>query len=171
MSKRVFYARHFKIMSRHKTKLNGEKLCRDKEILCRDIFQEQQRMKCCCNKVFMLQHKTLMSRQLQVNFNRILSRHFQIMSRHNSRKRHETMSQPKTASHDKAGKQRWFGLCRNIIFQCRDKATYWPKFLGIHNFNLEVWLDLSNRSGRPFWPMAWPEKRWARPAWPSTVAG
>ena len=38
-------SRHFKIMSRHKTKLKGKKLCRDKEILCRDIFQEQQRMK------------------------------------------------------------------------------------------------------------------------------
>ena len=37
--------RHFKIMLRHKTKLKGTKVCREKEILCRDIFQEQQGMK------------------------------------------------------------------------------------------------------------------------------
>ena len=54
-------SRHFKIMSGHKTKLEGEKLCQDKEILCRDIFLEQQIMKRCCNKVFMSRHKTLMS--------------------------------------------------------------------------------------------------------------
>ena len=35
-------------MSRHKTKLEGEKLYCDKEILCRDIFLEQQRMKRYC---------------------------------------------------------------------------------------------------------------------------
>ena len=44
-------SRHFKIMLRHKAKLKGKKLCRDKEILCCDIFQEKQRMKRCCNKV------------------------------------------------------------------------------------------------------------------------
>ena len=38
-------ARHFKIMSRHKTKLKGEKLCRDKEILCCDIFKNNKNEK------------------------------------------------------------------------------------------------------------------------------
>ena len=32
-------SRNFKIMSRHKTKLKGEKLCLDKEILCRDTIK------------------------------------------------------------------------------------------------------------------------------------
>ena len=32
-------------------------------------------------------------------------------------------------------------------------------------------VDLSNRPGRPFWLMAWPKKRWAGSARPSTVAG
>ena len=32
-------------------------------------------------------------------------------------------------------------------------------------------VDLSNRPGRPFWPMARPEKKRAGPARPSTVAG
>ena len=34
---------HFKIMSRHKTKLKGEKLCRDKEILCRDTMKSNKK--------------------------------------------------------------------------------------------------------------------------------
>ena len=100
------------------------------------------RRKRCCNKAFMSRHtirvfklqgtkemsrhKTLMLRQLQDNFSRTLLRHFQSLSRHNSRRRHKTMSPQKTASHDKAVEQRW-QLCRYIIFQCRDKATYWAK--------------------------------------------
>ena len=35
-------SRHFKIMSRHKTKLKIKKLYRDKEILCRDIFKSSK---------------------------------------------------------------------------------------------------------------------------------
>ena len=38
-------SQHFKIMSRHKTKLKGEKLCRDKEILCCDIFKSSKNEK------------------------------------------------------------------------------------------------------------------------------
>ena len=34
-----------------------------------------------------------------------------------------------------------------------------------------VSIDLSNRPGRPFWPVVRPEKRRAGPAWPNTVAG
>ena len=34
----------YQIMSQHKARLKGKKLCRDKEILYRDIFQEQQGM-------------------------------------------------------------------------------------------------------------------------------
>ena len=35
-------SQHFKIMLRHKTKLKGEKLYRDKEILCHDIFKSNK---------------------------------------------------------------------------------------------------------------------------------
>ena len=34
-----------------------------------------------------------------------------------------------------------------------------------------VKVDLSNRPGRPFWPVARPEKKRAGPARPNTVAG
>ena len=40
----------------------------------------------------MLQDKTLMSRKLQDKFSRTLSRHFQTISRHNSKKRYRRMS-------------------------------------------------------------------------------
>ena len=90
-----FMSRHFKTMLQHKTKLKGKKLCWDKEILCRDILQKKQRMKRRCNKVFMSRIKTLMSRQLQDKFSRTLSRQ-------NSRRKHETMLQQKTTSHNKS---------------------------------------------------------------------
>ena len=123
-------------MSRHKTKLKGEKLCRDtiksskKETYCNKTFMSRHTI-----RVFKLQgtkemsrHKIFMLRQLQDNFSRTLWQHFQRLSRHNSRRRHKTMSRQKTASHDKAGEQRW-QLCRDIIFQCHNKATYWANFL------------------------------------------
>ena len=34
---------HFKPMSQHKARLKDKKFCCDKEILCREIFQEHQR--------------------------------------------------------------------------------------------------------------------------------
>ena len=37
-------SQHFKPMSQHKARLKDKKFCRDEDILCRDIFQEQQRM-------------------------------------------------------------------------------------------------------------------------------
>ena len=36
-------SQHFKIMSRHKTKLKGEKLCCDKEILYRDTIKSTKK--------------------------------------------------------------------------------------------------------------------------------
>ena len=64
--------RHFKIMSRHKSKLKGKNLCRDKEILCRDIFQEQQGMKSWLQQRFydatQDTHVTKITRKLQQNY-------------------------------------------------------------------------------------------------------
>ena len=64
--------RHFNILSRHKTKLKGKKLCRDKEISCRDIFQEQQRMTIWLHQSFYVATQdtfvVTITRQLQQNF-------------------------------------------------------------------------------------------------------
>ena len=63
-------SQHFKIMSRHKTKLKGEKLCCDKEILCRDIFKSGKNEKFFQKSFYVVTqdtHVTTITRQLQSN--------------------------------------------------------------------------------------------------------
>ena len=57
-------------MSRHKTKLKGEKLCRDKEILCRDIFKSSKNEKLLQQSFYIATqdtHVATITRQLQLN--------------------------------------------------------------------------------------------------------
>ena len=61
--------RHFKIMSRHITKLKGKNIFHEKEILCHDIFQEQQGMKSWLQQCFYVAtqetHVATITRQLK----------------------------------------------------------------------------------------------------------
>ena len=57
-------------MSRHKTKLKGEKLYRDKEILCHDIFKSSKNEKLLQQCFYVMTqdtHVAKITRQLQSN--------------------------------------------------------------------------------------------------------
>ena len=57
-------------MSRHKTKMKSEKLCRDKEILCRDIFKSSKNEKLLQKSFYSVTqdtHVATIIKQLQLN--------------------------------------------------------------------------------------------------------
>ena len=76
--------------------------CRDKEIYVAIEFRLIENDKLCCKKVFLSRHKILISRHKLDNFSRTMSRHYQSLSRPNSRRNPKIMSRQKTGGHNKS---------------------------------------------------------------------